>query len=183
MTDAAAGAVGDAAETVGDAAKAAGSAAADAVGSVFSTIDEAAKKTLDGIKFAAGSAGEQMKNFIDGGFKGDSRFRFNNLNFASGSARIDGETGVEVDNLAAILAAYPNVKVHIDGYTDNTGDAAKNVSLSQSRASAVKARLIGKGISANRITVKGNGSADPVATNDTAEGRAQNRRIEVSIAK
>lgn len=176
-------AVGDAAGSVADAAGNAADAAAGAIGSVFSTIDEAAKKSLDGIKFATGSAGAQMKEFIDGGFKGDSRFRFNNLTFNTGSAAIGGESGVEVDNLAAILKAYPAVKIHIDGYTDNTGNAAANVQLSNARATAVKARLISKGIDASRITAHGNGAADPVADNATEEGRAENRRIEVSIVQ
>ncbi len=183
MAGDAAGAVGDAAGAVGDVAGDAVDAAAGALGSVFSTIDEAAKKTLDGITFAAGSAGSQMMDFIKGGFKGDGNFRFNNLTFDTGSAAISGETGAEVDNLAAILAAYPNVKVHVTGHTDNTGDAAKNMTLSQARANAVKGRLMGKGIAGTRITTKGMGDSDPAASNDTEEGRKQNRRIEVSIVK
>jgi len=194
LAEGAAGAVGDAAGAVGDVAgnaagavgDAAGSvvdAAGSALGSVFATIDEAAKKTLDAVKFTAGSAGDQMMKYIDGGFKGDSNFRFSNLNFATGKSTISGETGVEVDNLAAILAAYPNVKVHVTGHTDNTGDAAANVQLSNARAMAVKGRLMGKGIAGNRITTKGLGSEKPAASNETEEGRAQNRRIEVSIMK
>ncbi len=176
-------AAGDAAGAVGDAAGSVVDAAGDAIGSVFSTIDEAAKKTLDGIKFAAGSAGDQMMKFIDGGFKGDSKFRFNNLTFDTGSAAISGETGVEVDNIAAILKAYPNVKVHVTGHTDNTGDAAGNVKLSNERAASVKRRLMKAGVGPDRITTKGLGSSDPAASNDTEEGRKQNRRIEISILK
>ncbi|MDA8692921.1 DUF937 domain-containing protein [Saprospiraceae bacterium] len=170
---------GDAAGAVGDAAGKMG----DAVGSVFGKVDAAAKGALDKIKFGANSAGSQMMTYIDGGFKGDGKFTFRNLTFASGSAQIDGTSGVEVDNLSAILKAYPDVKVHVAGYTDNTGDAAKNMQLSTQRANAVKARLMGKSIAGNRITTKGMGSADPVASNDTKEGQAQNRRIEVTIVK
>jgi outer membrane protein OmpA-like peptidoglycan-associated protein len=175
-----------AADMAGDAAGAAGDAmkgAAGAVGGMFGKIDEAAKGALDKIKFGAGSAGSEMMKFIDGGFKGDGRFTFKNLTFATGSANIDGATAAEVDNMAAILKAYPGVKVNVEGYTDNTGNADANVQLSQARANAVKARLMAKGIDAARVNTKGFGAAKPVADNGTAEGRAQNRRIEMVIMK
>ena len=184
MAKDAAGAVGDVAggavDAVGDAAGAVG----DAIGGVFGNINEAAKGALDKIKFTAGSAGNQMMDFINGGFKGDANFTFKGLTFATGSANITGATAGEVDNVAAILKAYPDVKVAVTGYTDNTGDAAKNVQLSKARAQAVKARLVSKGgIAANRITVAGLGSDNPVGDNSTAEGRKQNRRIEMKILK
>ncbi len=176
-------AVGDAAGDVADGAKELAGDAADMAGAAFGKIDEAAKSALDGIKWTAGSAGDQMMKFIDGGFKGDGVFRFNNLNFASGSAAIDKDSAVEVDNLSQILKAYPGVKVMIEGYTDNTGDATKNVELSMARAESVKARLMGKGIDGGRLSAKGFGADNPVADNGTAEGRAENRRIEVRIVK
>jgi len=184
--DMAGDAVGTVADAAGDAAGAVGDAAgdvADAAGSLFGTVNEAAKSALDKISFTAGSAGDQMIKYIDGGFKGDARFRFSNLKFATGSAQISGTSGVEVDNLAAILKAYPDMKISVDGYTDNTGDAGKNKMLSEARANAVQARLIAAGISGDRISTQGMGSADPVADNGTAEGRAKNRRIEVTVVK
>lgn len=168
---------------VGDVAGDVVDGAAELAGAAFGKIDEAAKATLDGVKWVTGSAGDQMMKFIDGGFKGDGIFRFNNLTFASGSAAIGGESGVEVDNLSKILAAYPGVNVVIEGYTDNTGDAGKNVELSMARAEAVKARLLAAGIDSSRISAKGYGADNPVADNGTAEGRAENRRIEVRIVK
>ena len=108
---------------------------------------------------------------------------FKNLTFATGSAKIDAKSAVEVDNLASILKAYPGVNIAINGYTDNTGDAAKNKQLSEARAQAVQARLLVQGISADRMKAAGHGDANPVASNDTEEGRAQNRRIEVEIVK
>ncbi len=175
----AAGAVGDVAKGAGDAVK----GAAGAMGDMFGKIDAAAKKALDGIKFTAGSAGSEMMKYINGGFKGDGRFTFKNLTFATGSAQIDGATAVEVDNMAAILKAYPGVKVKVEGYTDNTGNADANVQLSKARAEAVKARLMAKGIDATRLSAQGFGAARPAADNGTAEGRAQNRRIEMVIMK
>ena len=175
-----------AAEMAGDAAKGAADmakGAAGALGGVFGNINEAAKKALDGIKFGANSAGSQIMEYVGGGFKGDGRFTFNNLTFDTGSAQIKAATAVEVDNVSAILSAYPDVKVKVEGYTDNTGNSASNVQLSQARADAVKARLMGKGIAGDRVTTDGLGSANPRADNGTAEGRAQNRRIEMIIMK
>lgn len=151
--------------------------------SMFGNVNEAAMGLLGKIKFAAGSAGEQMMSFLKSSNSGEGRFRFKNLNFASGSANIAGKSGLEVDNVAAILKAYEDVKVNIEGFTDSRGKAASNQILSQKRAEAVRTRLTALGIPDARITTKGFGAASPVATNDTAEGRAQNRRIEIVIVK
>lgn len=177
----AAGAVSDAATKAGDMTKDAANSVADAAGAAWNKVDATAKAAMDKISFAAGSAGAQMKDYITGGFKGDSNFTFQNLNFASGSAELGSAT--EVDNLAAILKAYPEVNVTINGYTDNTGDAAKNRALSEARAASVMGRLVAQGVDISRIKAMGHGDANPVASNDTAEGRAQNRRIEISINK
>lgn len=177
------GAVGDVAEGAVDAAGTVVGAAGDLVSGAFNVVNDAAKATLDGITFVAGSAGSQFKGFIDGGFKGEGRFRFNNLTFDTGSAKIAGDSGVEVDNIAAIMNAYPEVKINVEGYTDNVGNVDANKALSQARAEAVKARLLVAGINPDRIAAMGFGDANPVADNATAEGKAQNRRIEISIAK
>jgi len=156
----------------------------EAVKSPFGKMNEAAMGLLKDIKFTAGSAGQQMMNFLKsnkGG--GEGRFRFTNLNFASGSATIAGESGLEVDNLSSILKAYEDIKVKVEGYTDSRGKAESNQALSQKRAEAVRARLVASGISESRISTEGFGAANPVASNDTAEGRAENRRIEVVIVK
>lgn len=173
----------DVAKDAGNAVVNAAEWTVDGVKNVFAKVDEEAKAALDKITFAAGSAGEQMVNFIEGGFEGDPLFRFHDLTFATGSAAIDGETGKEIDNVAAILKAYPNVKVRVEGHTDNTGDAMANEKLSQARAESVRARLIADGIDASRIEAKGYGQNNPVASNDTEEGRAQNRRTEIRLIK
>lgn len=177
--DATGNVVGNAADAVGDAASAAG----DMISGAFSNVNETAKAALGSITFGANSAGSQMMEFINGGFKGDGKVTFRNLTFASGSDKIDGTSGVEVDNLAAILKAYPDVKINVAGYTDNQGNAASNQTLSENRAKSVKQRLMDAGIAPARVATAGYGDAEPVASNDTAEGRAQNRRIEVTIAK
>ena len=165
------------------AAQGAATAATSAVSNVFGKVNDAALGALNSISFAAGSVGEQMMSFIKGGAGGEGRFRFNNLTFASGSANIDGTSGLEVDNMAAILNAYPDVKVRLEGYTDSQGDPVANQNLSQNRAQTVKNRLEGLGITAERITTQGFGADNPVADNATPEGRAQNRRIEVVVVK
>jgi outer membrane protein OmpA-like peptidoglycan-associated protein len=178
-----AGAVGEVAGAAGDAVGSVAGAATDLAKGAFATVNEAGKAALDKISFSANSAGSQMMEFIDGGFKGDGKVTFRNLTFASGSDKIDGTSGVEVDNLAAILKAYPDVKINVSGYTDSTGNADSNKTLSENRAKSVKQRLMDAGIAPSRIETAGFGSADPVASNDTKEGQAKNRRIEVTIAK
>ncbi len=181
---------GDAVKGAGDVVKGAGEMAGDAVkgaggmlAGAFGKVNEAAKAALDKVEFAAGSAGDQMVKFIDGGFKGNGTFQIKNGNFASGSDKLTAETKKELDNLTAVLNAYPGVKLSVDGYTDNTGNAAKNKTLSEMRAKSVKGYLIQKGIKGNRIMAKGYGDANPIASNDTKEGQAKNRRIELKVIK
>lgn len=155
----------------------------DALKGAFGVVNSTAKAALDKIEFATGSIGEQFISFINSGYSGDNRFRFQNLNFDSGSAAITAESQVEVVNLAAILKAYTGVNIIIEGYTDNTGDANANNQLSLMRAQSVKARLVAEGISEDRIKTEGYGSTNPVGNNDTEEGRSANRRIEVRVIK
>lgn len=174
---------GDAVKTVGNTASAAADAVSDLAKNAFATVDEAAKAALDEVVFATNSAGSQLMNYINGGFKGEGVATFDKLTFETGSAKITGDTAEEVDNLASILKAYPNVRIDVSGYTDNQGDPEANKQLSEDRALAVKARLIGQGIDASRVNTYGYGAQSPKASNDTEEGRALNRRIEVTISK
>ena len=171
--------VKDGAGAVGDVAKGAGSM----ISGAFGKIDKAAKATLDKVKFDAGSAGDQMVKYINGGFKGKSTFQIKNGNFASGSDVLTAETKKELDNLTSVLNAYPGVKLSVDGYTDSTGNADNNKTLSDKRAKSVKAYLIQKGIKGNRVKAQGFGAANPIASNDTKEGQAKNRRIELKVMK
>lgn len=110
-------------------------------------------------------------------------FNFDRLLFETGSARLTNESNEQVDNIAAILKAYPNVNIKLGGYTDNTGDAAANVKLSGDRAKAVMAALVSRGIPAERLEAEGYGDEHPVADNATPEGRDQNRRIAIRVTK
>jgi outer membrane protein OmpA-like peptidoglycan-associated protein len=102
------------------------------------------------------------------------------INFKAGSAKIVGASA-DIDKAAVILKDNPNVKVEIAGYTDSRGSSKKNLKLSQARADAAMAALVAAGASAGQITSKGYGAADPVASNKTAKGRLQNRRIELHV--
>jgi len=100
--------------------------------------------------------------------------------FTSGKATLGNAGLSELDALAAKIKATDTIRsIEIIGHTDSMGDAAMNQKLSESRATAVKAYLVKQGIAANRITASGMGEDKAVADNDTTEGRAQNRRVEV----
>jgi outer membrane protein OmpA-like peptidoglycan-associated protein len=84
-----------------------------------------------------------------------------------------------LDEAARILKDNPTLNIEVQGYTDGIGSVPYNLKLSDRRAATVKSYLVGQGVSASRLTTKGFGKSNPVATNDTADGRAQNRRVEL----
>ncbi|EON92056.1 OmpA/MotB domain-containing protein [Marinobacter lipolyticus SM19] len=101
--------------------------------------------------------------------------------FATGSAEIQGGTNQNLEKLANFLKQYPDRNVLIEGHTDNVGSAAFNQNLSRQRAESVRRFLTGRGIESRRLSVYGYGFERPVAINDSATGRQQNRRVEVII--
>ncbi len=101
--------------------------------------------------------------------------------FATGSASLTGPLRSDLAVLARHLNKYPDSNVQVIGHTDNVGSAAYNLNLSRQRASAVAAELISGGLSSGRVTSIGKGEDQPVASNLTPEGRAQNRRVEIVI--
>lgn len=108
-------------------------------------------------------------------------FNFDRINFETGSAKLSAESREQTKNIAEILKAFPDVTLKIGGYTDNTGDPKSNLKLSQDRAEAVKTAIISEGIDNKRLDAEGYGDAHPVASNDTENGRSQNRRIAVRV--
>lgn len=101
--------------------------------------------------------------------------------FATGSADLKSGSRQTLDKLSTFLNAYPKRNVQIEGFTDNVGGDDYNVGLSERRADSVRDALTGMGIARDRILTKGFGKSSPVANNDTAAGRQQNRRVEVVI--
>ncbi len=140
----------------------------------------------DGKKLAYKGDGieSQLVGFIEDASRpvdADTWFNFHGLNFGSSSATLKPGTYDEITNLAAILKAFPKVRLKVGGYTDDTGDANVNLQLSQLRADAVMTALVEAGVQPERLESEGYGSDYPVAGNDTEEGRAQNRRIAVRV--
>jgi len=113
----------------------------------------------------------------------DTWFDFDRLLFDTGSATLQPASDDQLKNIAAIMKAYPNVKIKIGGYTDTTGDAAANLKLSQDRANTVMAQLVSLGVASDRIEAQGYGSDHPVADNSTDEGRQKNRRISLRVTQ
>jgi len=114
---------------------------------------------------------------------GTGSIALENVQFDSGSARLKSSSFEELDNLANTLVDQKGARLSINGHTDNVGDATANRELSQKRAEAVKNYLVENGVDADRLIAQGFGADMPVASNDTSEGRAQNRRTEVEIVK
>ena len=104
-----------------------------------------------------------------------------NITFATGSAMIQPELRSELQQLAGILNSYPSTIIGVFGHTDNTGSAELNQRLSEERARSVADTLIGFGVSSARLETRGFSFNQPVASNDTPEGRAKNRRVEMRL--
>lgn len=101
--------------------------------------------------------------------------------FATDSATLRADLRSDLRAIAANLQRYPDSTIIVTGHTDSTGAMAYNQSLSERRADSVAAVLIESGVSSRRVVARGAGQTQPVASNDTAAGRAQNRRVEIVI--
>lgn len=101
--------------------------------------------------------------------------------FHNGKVSLTDSDKVTLDNIAKIMVLQPNMKFHITGHTDNVGSNETNLSVSEKRATETKVYLISKGVISNNITSQGYGEENPIADNNTAEGRIKNRRIEIYI--
>ncbi len=125
--------------------------------------------------------GDAIQKAIDATDAKEKVLRLNYVYFETGAAKLTELSRYELDNLVESLNKYPNMTIEVSGHTDNTGDAAQNMTLSSERAKAVKDYLVGKGIAAGRLQAVGYGQNQPADTNDTEAGREKNRRTEFKI--
>jgi outer membrane protein OmpA-like peptidoglycan-associated protein len=102
--------------------------------------------------------------------------------FDTGKYNLKPEAREKLAKISGILLAYPNLKVQVEGYTDNVGGEQYNLTLSQQRGEAVRAYLVSQGVSADNVTATGYGMSNPIADNSTAAGRAQNRRVQLVVS-
>ena len=155
---------------------------------VLATDSNFYEKTLStgyAIKAAKDGLESKLVSFIESNeaINKDLWFTMDGIQFDTNKATIKAESDAQVSHIAEVLKAYPKVKIKIGGYTDNTGNANANKKLSNNRANAVKKAIVSKGIAADRMDAEGYGSDHPVTSNDTPEGRQQNRRIDVRVTE
>ncbi len=177
------------AEKAVESATSATSAVTDAAKGAWAALGEFFKRKLpNGIELNIPRLGIENKliDFIEDAAKPVDKttwFDFDRLLFDTGKATLQPASQQQLEDIANVLKAYPNVEVKIGGYTDNTGDKAANMKLSDDRAKGVMNALAGLGVAANRMTAEGYGDQHPVADNATEEGRAKNRRISLRVTK
>lgn len=113
------------------------------------------------------------------GLSAEGRIAVYGINFDSAKSAVSADSEPVLTQVREMLAAHPELKIKIEGHTDNVGGQAANLVLSQQRAAAVKAWLVRNGVADNRLTSEGLGDSRPVAPNDTDDGRRKNRRVEL----
>jgi outer membrane protein OmpA-like peptidoglycan-associated protein len=124
--------------------------------------------------FRLAEGGKDIRSALDT----DGKIVTHGILFDTGSDRIRPESLPTLKGILSLLEKDPALKFSIEGHTDNQGGKGVNQSLSERRAASVKAWLVGKGIAVDRLRTKGYGDSKPIDTNDTPEGRANNRRVE-----
>ncbi|MBS1645378.1 MAG: sodium-translocating pyrophosphatase [Bacteroidetes bacterium] len=143
----------------------------------------------DGVSLEVGAQSSERKlvDFINDAAKQvdkDTWFTMDRLYFETGKTVLKPESQTQIQNIKAIMMAYPNLKIKLGGYTDNTGDDAANMKLSSERAQAAKAAIVKLGVDGRRIETEGYGSQYPICpANDTPECKAKNRRIDIRVTQ
>lgn len=174
-------------EMAGDSLSSMASAVGDSAAATISAVgDLFSKKLSSGFEIKGANTGieNQLISFIEDASKPVDKttwFNFDNMLFDTGRATIKAESQVQITNIVEILKAFPKVSLKVGGYTDNVGNAASNLKLSDARAKAVVAAIVAAGIDAKRLDAEGYGVEHPAASNDTEAGRTQNRRIAARV--
>ena len=122
-----------------------------------------------------------LRNFKLKKLQSGAKIVIENILFNTGNATLKPESFTELNKLVNLLRENPDIRIEVSGHTDNTGSAATNKNLSKSRALSVRNYLTSQGIAVNRIEYEGYGYDFPIADNNTAEGRAENRRVEMKV--
>ena len=152
-----------------------GTAAGAAVGAVIGNVfDKQEAKLREDLK----GTGVEVTRTAEGEIK---LVAPENVTFATNSSTISSRFTNTLDSIASVLKEYPDSNITVSGHTDSTGNDAINNPLSVNRANSVANYLKKEGIASSRITAVGYGSKQPIASNSTSDGRAQNRRVEIKI--
>ena len=177
------------AQTATNATTTAATAVGNAATNAWAALGDMIKVKLpDGTELNAPALGVEAKlvKYLDDPnavVSDEQWFDFDRLLFNTGAATLQPASQEQLGNIAMILKAYPKAKVRIGGYTDNTGDAAANLKLSQERADDVMAALAQLGVDPARMDAKGYGEEHPIADNSSDAGRQQNRRISLHVTE
>ena len=155
--------------------------------SVSTSAQNAATATGNAVRSTANDAMSALRGLVPGKYTADELVRALNamtIHFETGSANISSDS-LDILGVAAnaLKSAPAGTRVEIGGHTDNTGDAAANLKLSEDRANAVRTKLVDLGVPADLLTSKGYGDTKPVADNSTDDGRAKNRRMEFTVVR
>ena len=151
---------------------AAGGVTGAGVGGYMDLQAKALRQELQGTGVSVKTVGEKIVLVMPG-----------NITFSTNSYTIKDSFKPVLTSVSKVLKKYDKTYVQIVGYTDNTGTASINNTLSYNRANAVANYLKLKGVSANRMLIEGKGSKNPIASNSTAAGREQNRRVEITLVQ
>jgi len=164
-------------------------AAADAAAAAREAAEAtaAAAGAEEGARIAAQKAREDLRNRLNAALPTRETERglvseVGGVQFATGTAELNSSAREGLARFAGVVASYPSLRFNVEGHTDNTGTLATNNELSHRRAIAVRDYLISQGIGASRIDTQGLGPSQPIADNETAEGRARNRRVEIVLS-
>ncbi len=147
------------------------------------TTNTVVAETPTAPKSAAMAGTSGLGAFLAGAQPAPQTFTFDKVNFDTAKSDIRPQDQADVDQVAAVLKQYSNAHIRIAGYADTRGSEPANVALGKARAESVKAALVAKGIDAGRIETATGGDKDPVDTNATAAGRAENRRTELVVTQ
>jgi outer membrane protein OmpA-like peptidoglycan-associated protein len=127
----------------------------------------------------ADAGGERAASAVKAQLDRTCKVEVYGINFDFDKASLKSGSEPALDSILQVFRAYPDLQLELAGHTDNVGKPEYNAKLSDARVNTVRGWLVGKGVNAERITAKGYGDSQPIASNESAEGRARNRRVEL----